>query len=89
MQDIDDGYHPEEEDYPLFLTVDGQQFTITFRSPGKFSYAWNNAPTPGCGYNSSINNAHSAPHKYLYPTIARHEESIKSYLEGVDPATGL
>ena len=89
MQDIDDGHHPEEDDYPLFLTVGGQKFTITFVSPGRFHYAWNNSPTPGCGFSSSINNTETAPRKYLYPTLARHKESITSYLGGIDPATGL
>lgn len=89
MPEIDDGPHPNMDDYPLSLTVQGQDFTITFVSPGTYHYAWNNAPVPGRGFTSALNSPDTAPPKYVYPTRARHEKAVESYLAGIDRDTGL
>ncbi|HET7430281.1 MAG TPA: hypothetical protein VFJ89_02145 [Nocardioides sp.] len=65
------------------LTVDGERFSVGRRSGEActYDYTWLTGPNDGYGFTTSMSLEHTM-------TDAEHEESIRGFLSGIDPATG-
>ena len=68
-------------DSPARIEVDGEVFEVAPRRdrPGQHDYTWISGPNPGYGFSSSGG---------LVPTMADHEEAIRTFLAQIDPETG-
>jgi hypothetical protein len=65
------------------LTVDGERFRVARRSGERctYDYTWLTGPNDGYGFTSSMNLEHMM-------SDTEHEEALRAFLSGIDPATG-
>ncbi|WP_020391372.1 hypothetical protein [Kribbella catacumbae] len=68
---------------PIRIEVDGQVFEVQVSPdlPGQYDFTWLSGPNPGYGFSSR-----SSDGSVL--STSDFEESIRSFLAQVDPATG-
>src|SRR6478672_7725998 len=72
---------PEGRPGPVLLTleVDGEAFALRRGVDGGSAYEWLSGPNDGYGF------ATSGP---VTSSVAEHRDTIRSFLEMIDPATG-
>lgn len=65
------------------LAVDGERFRVARRSGESctYDYTWLTGPNDGYGFTTSMNVEHTM-------TDAEHEQTLRDFLSGIDPATG-
>jgi hypothetical protein len=65
------------------LTVDGERFRVGRRSgePCTYDYTWLTGPNDGYGFTTSMSLEHAM-------SDAEHEQTLRDFLSGIDPATG-
>jgi hypothetical protein len=65
------------------LTVEGERFRVARRSgePCTYDYTWLTGPNDGYGFTTSMTLEHTM-------SDAEHEEALRDFLSGIDPATG-
>jgi hypothetical protein len=68
----------EQRTFRFNVDVDGEQFAV-YEVAGGWSYDWLTGPNPGYGFGSF-----GPP----VSSVGEHRESIRSFLRGIDPATG-
>jgi hypothetical protein len=80
MEPSDTGSSPDR----LRLTVDGDVFDVAYdpAQPGAYHYTRLTGPAPGHGFTSRRSDHDRS-------TTAEHVTQIRSFLDGLDPATGL
>lgn len=63
------------------VEVDGELFDVRADPPGHYHFDWVSGPNPGYGFSSATSDASEL-------STASMEESIRSFLQQVDPTTG-
>ncbi|MFD4295081.1 hypothetical protein ACFWPA_16585 [Rhodococcus sp. NPDC058505] len=90
-------WRPTAADSPFTLTVDGEIFTVSLRpeEPGASDYDWVSGPNDGYGFSSfqgtafaSIQDRADTPSAIEPITVDEHRESIRNFLDQINPDTG-